>query len=222
MKTPLHHLVAFLRSDSGIFHAKRFVGIFYSIGLIGFLIPLSRNYFIGAIPWSLLLIFTILMFYETNGNIRLAIACLVVAVSGFLVEMAGTRTGIIFGSYSYGDILGWKIAGTPLIIGINWVMVSVLARGVALHFRVATTVQIFMAAFILVIYDIPLEIFAIKTGMWTWENHHPPVQNFIAWAVIALIFQFFLHVYKVKIQNPLSFMVLISQILFFTLLALFL
>ncbi|MBL6866293.1 MAG: carotenoid biosynthesis protein, partial [Flavobacteriales bacterium] len=52
-----------------------------------------------------------------------------VAIGGGLaVEIVGVQTGMLFGTYSYGDILGPKLAGVPIILGALWWM-SLLGFG---------------------------------------------------------------------------------------------
>ena len=46
-----------------------------------------------------------------------------------LAEILVVSYGIIFGNYKYGEILGYKVLGVPLIIGINWCILS-LIKGV--------------------------------------------------------------------------------------------
>jgi len=41
---------------------------------------------------------------------------------GFGVEVLGVKTELIFGSYHYGESLGYKWLSVPLLIGVNWCM----------------------------------------------------------------------------------------------------
>ena len=49
------------------------------------------------------------------------------------LNITGANTGLIFGNYTYGNILGMKVLGVPLIIGLNWFIVMYCA-GVATQF----------------------------------------------------------------------------------------
>jgi putative membrane protein len=47
-----------------------------------------------------------------------------IAVAGFFIEAIGVNTGLIFGNYVYKTTLGWKFLETPLIIGVNWILLT--------------------------------------------------------------------------------------------------
>ena len=48
------------------------------------------------------------------------------------VELVGTKTGMLFGDYSYGKVLGPALQGVPLIIGINW-FIMMYCCGTTIH-----------------------------------------------------------------------------------------
>ena len=66
---------------------------------------------------------SVLYFSYKKGELKFLIWCLIVYTVTFSLEVLGTSTGIIFGSYTYGNTLGLKFLGVPLIIGFNWVFV---------------------------------------------------------------------------------------------------
>jgi putative membrane protein len=42
---------------------------------------------------------------------------------GFITEWIGVNTGMLFGQYTYGSVMGWGLGGVPFTIGCNWFVV---------------------------------------------------------------------------------------------------
>ena len=125
------------------------------------------------------------------------------------------NTGLIFGRYVYGNSLGIKLFGTPLLIGINWLFLVYTTSSVLEGFKMPVLAKIGLAAALMLIYDIVLEQIAPMLDMWHWENGLIPLQNYVAWFVLALLFQSLLKILNVKVQNKFAFFIIICQFLFF-------
>src|SRR5690554_1303231 len=98
----------------------RSIAVIYAVGVVGFVLPLTHGIFIRLTPLMIIFSLAILYFYNRDRsskkqNNRLFFY-LFVFIAGFLVELWGVNTGIVFGDYTYGVGLGPKIAGTPPII----------------------------------------------------------------------------------------------------------
>ena len=93
----------------------------YMGGLVGIALPVHED-FVLLTPLNLLASLSLILWHHPKWDRPLSIFLLLCFFTGFLVELAGVQTGLIFGEYQYGEVLGWKIWGTPLIIGINWAM----------------------------------------------------------------------------------------------------
>ena len=52
-------------------------------------------------------------------------------IVGMVAEMLGVNFGYIFGSYQYGEALGWKLFGVPLLLGANWTILTVCSAAIA-------------------------------------------------------------------------------------------
>ncbi len=91
----------------------------YGVGLVGMLLPFSRELFITITPLNLIFA-ALFLFYGRWPARRVLLTGLVVFAASFLVEAVGVNSGKIFGSYSYGSALGPRLWNTPLIIGLNW------------------------------------------------------------------------------------------------------
>ncbi|HRZ22364.1 MAG TPA: carotenoid biosynthesis protein, partial [Bacteroidales bacterium] len=96
--------------------------LFFAVGVAGLAIPATHSLFVRLTPLSLLLSLTVLLLFHPAWSTRLAIYFLIIFTAGLLVEAIGVNTGVIFGEYAYGSVLGLTIWGTPLMIGVNWLM----------------------------------------------------------------------------------------------------
>jgi len=133
---------------------------------------------------------------------------------GFLVEIAGVNTGIIFGAYSYGEALGWKIWGTPWIIGLNWFIVTYIINQVIGKWKLQRVVHAILAGIIITFLDYIIEPNAINLGMWSWESQDIPLKNYIAWFVISFGLSYYYHTQNLP-SKWISKIVLVMMILFF-------
>ena len=199
------------------------ITVFYTVGLAGFLIPLSYPYFEKLIPLVLILSFILLVIYHPKqSSYRLSILVFTgIYISGLIVEMIGVNTGIIFGEYSYGPNLGLKILNTPVIIGLNWLILVYTSSSMFEKINIHVNYKILLASAIMLAYDIVLEQVAPFTGMWNWHEGNIPVRNYMAWFIIALIFHTLLKTVGIKTENAVSKNLFISQFVFFLILAIF-
>ena len=65
------------------------------------------------------------MFVTQNElNKKNIISALSIFLIGMIAEILGVNFGIIFGEYEYLDNLGIKIFGVPIIIGVQWILLT--------------------------------------------------------------------------------------------------
>ena len=109
----------------------------------------------------------------------------------FAAEAVGVATGVVFGEYAYGPTLGWQAWNVPLIIAFNWVMVVNGAVCIARRIgrfgtegggRLALPL---LAGAIAAAFDWIMEPVAIRLDYWTWAGGGIPLQNYVAWFVLA-------------------------------------
>ncbi|HEX3006005.1 MAG TPA: carotenoid biosynthesis protein [Bacteroidales bacterium] len=202
---------------------KYFVVSFYIVGLAGLLTPRTSHFFIELIPYTLLFnFFLLLYFHREKANFKTLIVFSTILFLGLAIEMVGVNTGIIFGRYEYGGSLGTKVYNTPVIIGMNWLLLTYLAASIFETIRASVYIKILLASTVMLIYDVVLEQVAPRLGMWTWQDNIVPLQNYVTWFVLAAGFQILIKVFKVRTVNPLSGVILWAQFLFFVVLFLFL
>lgn len=128
-----------------------------------------------------------LMIWEISVRKKLVMAALVILV-GYLIELIGIKTGIIFGSYYYGTLMGFKLAGVPIIIGITWLVVTLSSWHIAGFGVISKAQKIILASFLAVTFDIILEQFAIVYGFWVWRAGAVPILNYITWFIVSALF----------------------------------
>jgi putative membrane protein len=205
------------------YEAKKFIIIYYLIGLIGLTIPFTARYFIYIIPFSILINIFFVFYYNNDWDAGFIICSILIIVLGTIAEMAGVNTGMIFGSYSYsGSVLGPRLFGTPLIIGLNWYILIYCTFVLVNKFRIPVIVKILTGGVIMVIFDILLEPVAGSLNMWKWAGGEVPLQNYAAWFVLACLFLVIMYLGKANVKNVISIHLLIVQFIFFAGLNLFL
>ncbi|HDR90339.1 MAG TPA: carotenoid biosynthesis protein [Bacteroidetes bacterium] len=200
---------------------KKFILIFYTVALTGFLIPFTRDVFIRITPLAIGLSTYLLAVYHTRYSKRDIFAFLLVFLLGFLIEVIGVNTGHIFGSYHYGSALGPKILHTPLLIGINWLFLTYTSAGIAKFLKIKKGGILFVAPLIMLLYDVILEQVAPEMEMWFWQNGTVPIKNYVAWYVTGWCFVLLFRILNIETKNPLSAILLMCQLVFFLILSFF-
>ena len=152
------------------------------------------------------------------------------------IEMIGTASGMIFGSYTYGQVLSLQIFNTPLIIGFNWVILIVsgseIARRFADYLAFLNKQNIYLKSFftamvsavLITFFDYIMEPIAVYLGYWNWGNddfYMVPLQNYIAWFIISLVFSLSYLSLKIKIKSSFVQNIFWLQLMFFVLLRVF-
>jgi putative membrane protein len=177
------------------------------IGLAGLNIDATRETF-EYISWlNLLITYLLILLNDDTPNKKLLYFTLAVFALGMCVEIAGVNYGYIFGSYHYTPTLGIAMLGVPLIIGINWALLT-YAAGVAAN-KASNNIwlRIITGASIMVGLDVLLEFFALHHNLWIWPGlEYPSMQNFIGWFITALPAQFIFQKLLPERRNLVAFM----------------
>lgn len=201
-------------------NAKISIGLlllFHLVGAIGLSIPSTQPLFLKLTPFQLIWT-AVLFFWNADKNWSLWWSFLSIAILGFFIEVIGVATQAIFGHYGYGNVLGWSWMNVPLLIGLNWFILSVSCYGILKLTSIHWLVQSIIAALLMVVIDFFIEPVAIKYDFWHWENQLVPAQNFIAWGIVALLMQCLLHYFKPKANNLFLLSCYLIQLFFFILL----
>lgn len=188
---------------------------FYVSGILGILSNTDTIDFLSLTPLNLMVSMVLLLINHQNGMAKQWWVFFVIAISGYFIEVLGVNTGLIFGHYVYGETLGFKLLGTPLIIGVNWM---VLTYSVVYTIGKSQQDKILLAAIsagILVGLDFLIEPVAIAFDFWTWTENNIPLKNYVAWYGIAFVFSYFMIYFKGESKNKFAPYLLVFQFLFF-------
>lgn len=200
------------------------LSIFYIVGLVGVAIVQQEN-FLLLTPLNLLVSIAIILWYHpewTSGTIITLIASFFI---GYFIEVIGVNTGAIFGEYAYGPVLGWKLWETPLMIGVNWMML-VYAIGMTVNWmtfkkeKLHFSLKAAIGASIMVLLDFFIEPVAIHYNFWTWEAVEVPFQNYSSWWLISFVLLSVFHFFHIKTINKVASALLLWQFVFFIVLLL--
>jgi putative membrane protein len=126
---------------------------------------------------------------------RLLLWLLVVFILSLLIENVGVHTGLIFGQYSYGDVLWPFVINVPAVIGFAWIntlipsmiLGAVLTKNKILHNH---SIVALLTGSLMVIFDMVLEPAAMKLNFWNWVGDTVPLQNYMAWFVLGGVFAY--------------------------------
>lgn len=173
--------------------------IIHIVGVIGLNLSISREYFQQLSEFNLFLSALFVFFFHPTHNKSFLKFCISVFTVGMLVEIIGVKTGFPFGNYYYSNVLKIQLLSVPIIIGINWVILTYSTAIIAQKVFHSKVARLITGAGLMVGLDIILEHFAVKHNLWIWENsHYPEISNFIGWFIIALLTHF---LYQYTIDN---------------------
>lgn len=189
--------------------------LFHVTGFAGLAFSESPEFFLRFMPLTLLLTVGLLLAFQPRRTPAFWSFCAVIALMGFFVEVVGVRTGLLFGHYQYGASLGFKWLDVPLLIGINWIIVTYSAGILATYLPVPGFVRAVAAALLMVGLDICIEPVAVHYDFWSWQYDVIPLLNFKGWFVVSLIFQVYFNRVEFSKRNALAPFVYLVQLLFF-------
>jgi putative membrane protein len=194
----------------------------YSVGVVGHIIPSAKPLMIFLTPFTLLLTGSVTLYFSfQKGNTKLVVWGLIVYIVTFSLEVIGVKTGYLFGSYYYGDVLGLQLFDVPLIIGFNWVVIILGAIGIASRIHKSAFQIALLTGTFAVLFDLMLEPVAINLGYWKWQQGFIPLLNYYAWFGIAFFASLFGSKLKLDLEDSLFIYYFLIQFIFFILLSIF-
>ncbi len=176
--------------------------ILHIVGLLGILSE-YKALFVALTPLNLMLSLALVILSQTNINSQHKLWLIITFFIGYFIEVIGVKTGLIFGNYNYTTVLGYSLLDVPLLIGLNWIMVSFGSYSIVACLKVKPIVKILFASLLCVVLDYYLEPVAIHLNYWVWNSGFPPIQNFIAWFIVAAGIQSFAYLnYRGQTLKP--------------------
>ncbi|MCH7408014.1 carotenoid biosynthesis protein [Belliella sp. DSM 111904] len=197
---------------------KLIITIFHAVGVIGMSTEILRPYFQLLTPFHLLLCTGLLFMFHRSWNMYFFWFIILAFILGFGSEVMGVHTGFPFGNYAYSDVLGVKLLDTPLMIGVNWLLLVYLSGGVIYRHANNDYLAAFLGALLLVLLDFLIEPVAIKLDFWSWKDNVIPISNYLGWFGVGWIIHLIYRKLPFTKINPLSMYLLINLAIFFILL----
>lgn len=202
------------QKDKRLFVSTIILVVVHLAGIIG-LQTEHKDLFLICTPLNLLLSISLLFWNHTEFNKSFFIFSILTFLVGYFIEVVGIKTGMIFGHYSYGKTLGFKLLDVPVIIGINWLMLIYIIGVICNRFNFSSLIKSISGAALLTTLDFFIEVVAIKYNFWKWANYTPPIQNFVAWFIVSFLLLLLFNSMNFSKNNKLAQGLFIIQLVFF-------
>lgn len=217
--TPASLLVGLRRHEA---LASVLLAVFFAVGIASHLVATLRPLMTHLTPWVLTAagLLTVLFWDAGRPQFALLWVASTYAVT-FALEALGTHTGLVFGAYTYGAGLGPKLLDVPLVIGFNWTIVVLgihaLVAGLGRPWQ-----RVLGTAAGAVLFDWVMEPVAIDPRMdyWSWAAVEVPLQNYVAWFVIAALAAVWLEALRLRPAGAFARVFVLTQGVFFVVLQL--
>lgn len=190
------------------------IWFFFAVGIVGLAMPWTREFFIRMIPLTFVVCAVLLGITDQTGNRKLFWVSGMIFLSGWLVEVAGVNTGLLFGQYGYSLHMGPALFGTPLVMGLSWLMMIYLTVAVVQDITMHPFYRTVLAAVLMVVFDFLLEPAAIWMKMWFWEGGRVPVVNYMTWFLVSLALASLFPLFRIRIRNRLALNLFVAQMIF--------
>lgn len=195
----------------------------YLAGIIGLQWSVSRAFFQVLSPYNLWFSLLLLLGFHQVYNRTFGLFLLLCFCTGLGIEIVGVHTGMVFGDYQYGKTLGVKVLDVPWVIGANWLLLvyssGILISPWLVRWATAPLVKALLGGLftgiIMTALDVLIEPVAIQLDFWTWATPHIPLQNYLAWFVIASVLGFAFQMMVTKKENRVALLLLGLQVFFF-------
>lgn len=162
-----------------LFHLCGMVGISYG----------NKEFFLAFTPINLFISFVLLFVNQKQLESKELKAAFLIFFIGMISEILGVKYGLIFGDYVYLDNLGVKILGVPVLIGVNWIILTFITGSLSSFIFKNKYVSILMGAILMIGLDLLIEPVAPLLGFWIFDLQKVPLQNYLGWFVIGMITQ---------------------------------
>lgn len=192
------------------------MAVFFLVGFFGHVVSSTLPLMISLTPSFLLLFGGVAFLHvilERQRGVLIWSALLFLVT--FALEAVGTATGWIFGPYTYGESLGVKLFGVPLIIAFNWVLVILASLTLALRISHRPLIVSLIVGAAASLFDFVMEPTAVRLSYWTWHTARIPLQNYLAWFLIASAAAYSFIRLNLKIGTPVPMSYVFIQFLFF-------
>lgn len=190
-----------------------FLILVYVSGAIGFLF--SPGFFAPFTPLTLAFTCFVFLIHQPLNNLNYTLSFIGLAAVGFVAEVIGVKTGVVFGNYYYGNALGYKVLGVPLVISLNWGLLINIGVLVATYLSKKPLLTATLSALIITGVDLVIEQVSSQMDYWHFSNGIAGIQNYIGWFIISFFTSWLLQKHLVKGDKKIALVFLLLQLFFF-------
>lgn len=176
----------------------------------------KQEWFLQSTSLILYVYFALILINLKSTNQYVIYAFLIPFILGFISEFLGVNRGFIFGNYSYGENLGFKIMGVPLSICFNWVVLTVITHDFAKRFLKSKIAISITGALLMVLLDFFIEVSAPRFDFWEFENGIVPIQNYVGWFFVGFLAQIGYSYFEIDTDKKISLHLLFAITIFFS------
>jgi len=134
---------------------------------------------------------SVVALFRYLGRRRATLSLLALSAFGYAVETVGVATGFPYGTFYYGDALGYRLAGlVPYLLPVSYAPL-VLGAVAASWGSPRRSLHVLAAALLLVLMDGVLDPGAVSLGFWVWPEggayYGVPPSNYAGWLLSGLL-----------------------------------
>ena len=200
------------------FKIKVYIGLVWLFTISGILgiISTASSWFLALTPLYLSLNFLIILMCVKDQSVRVLKGISIPFILGFITEVLGVNLGLVYGSYTYGENLGLKIFEVPLIICLNWCLLTIVSADVGKLITRNKGLRILSGALLMILLDFLIEISAPRFDFWVFKDGIVPLKNYVGWFLVASISHWWYQSFKINTNSKISCQIMTCLFLFFS------
>jgi putative membrane protein len=163
--------------------------------------------------------FGILVFSYRHIDKKFILFILLTYLLGCAAEWLGVNKHWLFGDYSYGTTLGIAVFGVPLIIGVNWFLLTWSAGALMQRTKLNNpALRIVAGSLLLVLLDLLIEPVAVHFDYWHWGENKIPLENYVCWFLLSGLILSLFELFRFRKQSMVAPVFLAVEFVFFIIL----
>jgi putative membrane protein len=144
------------------------IWLFHICGMIGISYG-NKEFFLAFTPINLFISFVLLFINQVQLEKPELNAALIIFFIGMISEILGVNYGLIFGDYVYLDNLGFKVLGVPVLIGVNWIILTFITGSMSSYIIKNKHIAALTGAILMILLDLIIEPVAPLLGFWIFD-----------------------------------------------------
>jgi len=181
-----------------------FVQLLFAAMMYLIFVELARHWIalptLGNIGFTLVFVtFSVSHCLACEGLRRTLLFFVLTAVISYVLEEVGVRSGLIYGPYHYGAMLGPKLGSVPVLIPLawfmmiypSWIVARALLRDVDTSSLAGLAAQAMIAAWVMSAWDTVMDPGMAAAGNWVWEHgggyFGVPLRNYFGWLLTTFL-----------------------------------